>query len=90
MSDWNRYYLHDQNYESACPLCGNDSTGGRLCFSCDRQQQIDNYDMSDWILCPKCDSYLVIQHDWRKPIYECEMCHHVFVDPNKKEIDSDY
>lgn len=61
-------------YESACPECGEDSTNGRLCFSCQRQKAIDDYDFDGWQVCPECQSTLIMQHDWRKAVYVCQLC----------------
>jgi len=69
---------YDEPYESACPECGEDSTNGRLCFSCKRQLEIDNYDFDGWIFCPECGSGCIMQNDWRVALYKCEICHTPF------------
>jgi len=70
--DWRTDY--PEPYESACPECGEDSTNGRLCFSCHRQQQIDNYDFDGWEVCPDCQSTLIMQFDWRIERFKCQLC----------------
>lgn len=73
-----------------CPVCGGQEipSGWSMCGSCRMQEMYDN-DTEGPMLCPKCHSMLIIQHDWRKPVYECQMCQHNWIDPDGEWIDSE-
>jgi DNA-directed RNA polymerase subunit RPC12/RpoP len=83
-------YDYDSPEPGECSECGNDTAlGSDLCFSCREQLAIDNDDFSGWVFCPYCGSALVIQRDWRKPDYYCDICKNDFTDPNGKVIEGD-